>query len=416
MQGTQSKNMNQLTKNGLPKEILIVDDTPDNVRLLASMLTARGYKVRKALNGEMALTTCKINPPDLILLDIMMPDLNGYEVCLRLKANERTNKIPVIFISALDDVLDKVKAFAVGGVDYISKPFQSEEVLARVINQLTVQSLQQQLAEQNDILANLNKNLERLVEERTKQLINQEKTAAIGRLTQGLVHNLKNPLQTIMLTSSMLELDADYIDPESLSKYAQMITAAGNQMVQIMDNLLLKSYRDQTEELKLLDLNEIVRQELQLLNSNLDFKHHIEKCYSFDENLPKLPLIYSHISQVFNNLVANAIDSMWNRVKQELSIQTWQDEMNVYLEVQDTGCGIPANCLSRIFDPFYTSKPAKGEEKESGQPTGSGLGLYSCLELLKPFNGEIKVTSEVDRGSTFTVILPKPIITNFPNS
>ncbi len=133
-------------------DILVVDDTLDNLRLLSSILTDRGYKVRKVLNGEMALTAVQAAAPDLILLDIKMPEMNGYEVCQHLKADLKTSGIPVIFLSALDDVLDKVRAFKVGGVDYITKPFQVEEVLARIENQLTLRSLSNQLIEQNERL------------------------------------------------------------------------------------------------------------------------------------------------------------------------------------------------------------------------------------------------------------------------
>ena len=130
-------------------DILVIDDTPDNLRLLSTMLTEQGYKVRKALSGQMALRSAQTVLPDLVLLDINMPEMNGYEVCTQLKADEQTRDVPVIFISALDDVWDKVKAFSVGGVDYISKPFQREEVLARVENQLRLRSLTLQLVEQN---------------------------------------------------------------------------------------------------------------------------------------------------------------------------------------------------------------------------------------------------------------------------
>jgi PAS domain S-box-containing protein len=132
--------------------ILLVDDTPNNLRLLSAMLTDQGYEVRRVINGQMALKTAQANPPDLILLDIKMPDMNGYEVCQHLKADPQTRDIPVIFISALDEVLDKVKAFAVGGVDYITKPFSEEEVFARVENILTIRKLQQQLQAQNERL------------------------------------------------------------------------------------------------------------------------------------------------------------------------------------------------------------------------------------------------------------------------
>ncbi|MDX2273271.1 MAG: EAL domain-containing protein [Cyanobacteriota bacterium] len=143
--------------------ILVVDDTLANLRLLESLLTGQGYKVRKVLSGPMALTAVQTAAPDLILLDINMPQMSGYQVCERLKADPTTQGIPVIFISALDDTFNKVKAFAVGGVDYIPKPFQFEEVLARVENQLNIRRMQQKLQE-------LNAQLEQRVEQRTAQL------------------------------------------------------------------------------------------------------------------------------------------------------------------------------------------------------------------------------------------------------
>ena len=134
----------------MPKgDILIVDDMPVNLRLLSNMLTEQGYKVRSVINGQMALTATQAAPPDLILLDINMPGMNGYEVCERLKTDEQTRDIPVIFISALDEIHDKVMAFTVGGLDYITKPFQFEEVLARVETHLSLRRLQKQLQDAN---------------------------------------------------------------------------------------------------------------------------------------------------------------------------------------------------------------------------------------------------------------------------
>jgi two-component system cell cycle response regulator len=132
--------------------ILIVDDTPDNLRLLSSMLQSQGYLVRKAINGQLALRGVEAAKPDLILLDINMPGMNGYQVCQKLKSVEQTKHIPVIFISALNEALDKVQSFQVGGVDYITKPFHIEEVLARVENQLSLHRLQQQLVAKNQQL------------------------------------------------------------------------------------------------------------------------------------------------------------------------------------------------------------------------------------------------------------------------
>jgi two-component system, sensor histidine kinase and response regulator len=159
-------NYSQVSKG----DILIVDDTPDNLHLLSTMLEERGYEVRSVTNGSTALMGIQAQPPDLILLDINMPGMNGYEVCQRLKANPRTHEIPAIFISALNEVFDKVKAFAVGGVDYITKPFQVEEVLARIENQLTVRRLQAQLREALEQERSLNQRIEEIavLEERNR--------------------------------------------------------------------------------------------------------------------------------------------------------------------------------------------------------------------------------------------------------
>ncbi|AFY83077.1 two-component system response regulator [Oscillatoria acuminata] len=188
--------MNTEPLQTLQKDILIVDDTQDNLRYLATILTEEGYKVRKALNGQMALKACRVVVPDLILLDIMMPDMSGYQVCEILKENEATREIPVIFLSALDDAFDKVKAFNVGGIDYISKPFQLEEVLARIQTQLLRRDAELKIQQ-------LNAELETRVQERTLQLeeSNQELVQEIKerkQLQERLLHlALHDPLTNL---------------------------------------------------------------------------------------------------------------------------------------------------------------------------------------------------------------------------
>jgi len=165
-------------------DILVVDDKPDNLRLLSTMLTEQGYKVRKVISGELALKACQIMPPDLILLDINMPNMNGYMVCKQLKSWSQTQDIPVIFISALDGVIDKVEAFSHGGADYITKPFEIQEVLARVKNQLTIRQLQKKLQQQNSLLSQ--EIQERQRAEAELQKVNKElhRLATLDGLTQ----------------------------------------------------------------------------------------------------------------------------------------------------------------------------------------------------------------------------------------
>ncbi|BAY15010.1 two-component hybrid sensor and regulator [Anabaenopsis circularis NIES-21] len=169
--------MTSLFKPATQTNILLVDDTPDNLRLLAKILELQGYVVRKSLNGRMALQAASRETPDLILLDINMPDINGYEVCQQLKILETTRNIPIIFISALDSISDKIRAFEMGGQDYIAKPFQELEVLARIKNQLLIQQqhhrleqeIQQRLRAEAQVKL-INQNLEQQIQLRTQQL------------------------------------------------------------------------------------------------------------------------------------------------------------------------------------------------------------------------------------------------------
>ncbi|MEA5553387.1 EAL domain-containing protein [Anabaena cylindrica UHCC 0172] len=204
------------TLSAIQKDILIVDDTPDNLRFLSKILIEKGYSVRKALDGQMAIIACQNLLPDLILLDIMMPEMDGYTVCQQLKANERTSKIPVIFLSAIDDILDKVKAFQVGGIDYITKPFHAEEVFIRVKNQLSLKAAEQKIL-------NLNIELEKKVQERTLQLelANQDLKRELWerqQLEQQLLYRaLHDPLTNLSNRTLLMErLD----DALNLSKIA----------------------------------------------------------------------------------------------------------------------------------------------------------------------------------------------------
>ncbi len=181
--------------------LLVIDDTPANLLLLVRLLTNKGYKVRALPSGKLALAGIKQSPPDLILLDIMMPEMSGYELCEKLKADPSTRDIPVIFISAINEVLDKVKAFSVGGVDYITKPFQVEEVIARVETHLENRFLHQSLQQKNDELAQAIEQLKAT----QSQLIQSEKMAALGQLIASIAHEINTPLGAIKSSSNNLQ-------------------------------------------------------------------------------------------------------------------------------------------------------------------------------------------------------------------
>ncbi|HEY9597568.1 MAG TPA: hybrid sensor histidine kinase/response regulator [Cyanophyceae cyanobacterium] len=387
--------------------ILIVDDNPHNLGVLFESLTQAELKVFIALDGESAIAQVEESHPDLILLDVMMPGIDGFETCHRLKANSLTQDIPVIFMTALSETVDKVKGFRAGAIDYITKPIQQEEVLSRIKIHLTLQDLKKQLQEKNETLLRLNQNLEKLVETRTRQLIEQEKSAIIGRLTQGIVHNIKTPIQTIFFYKNIVENKSSKLSKPDLLTYFKKMGKAAQQINQLLDNLMYKSRMDRAIETTPVNLNDILQKELEFWDANFQFKYKVDKNYNFDENLPLIHLIHSDISQIFDNLISNALDAMWNRQEQILTIVTRHDSERIYIDFTDNGCGISPKNLSKIFDPFYTSKPAKGQEKKQGEPTGTGLGLYTCAEIVKSLGGEILVKSEINRGSTFTVALSK---------
>lgn len=225
--------MNPDLKKNYKANILVVDDTPANLRLLVGMLTENGYKVRPVMNGERALTGAKAIPPDLILLDINMPKMNGYEVCEKLKENESMREIPVIFISALDDVLDKVKAFQVGGVDYVTKPFQVEEVLMRVETHLAIRQLEKNLITKNHDLEVTIQQLQNTQE----QLIQSEKMAALGQLVAGIAHEINTPLGAIR---SSVENIADFLK-ENLLQFPNFFNSLTSEYQQYFLEILHRS-------------------------------------------------------------------------------------------------------------------------------------------------------------------------------
>lgn len=357
--------------NAPKADILIIDDTPENLNLLSTMLSEQGYKVRSVTKGSTGLRGAQAASPDLILLDVNMPQMNGYEVCQHLKADERTREIPVIFISALGDALDKVKAFRVGGVDYITKPFQVEEVLARIENHLTIRRLSQQLKQKNVQLSEQNIQLSREIEERKQaeealrqsearerekareleqtlgelkstqtQLIQAEKMSSLGRMVAGIAHELNNPVSFISGNLSyarqyfqdLLELiqlyQNTYANPtreiqqlvskidlnflmEDWSKLMDSMQVGARRIQKIVLSLRNFSRLDENE-LKSVDINEGIDNTLLILQHRLKVEGKtgeikVIKDYS---QLPKVTCYASELNQVFLNLLNNAIDAV----------------------------------------------------------------------------------------------------------
>ncbi|MEL7037440.1 MAG: response regulator [Cyanobacteria bacterium J06592_8] len=364
--------------------ILIVDDLPDNLRLLSETLSDRGYEVQCAINGKLALMAVQNAPPDLILLDIKMPGIDGYEVCSELKSQERTSEIPVIFLSALDDAFDKVKAFNVGGVDYVTKPFQVEEVLARVENQLTICRLQKQLHHQNLKLSKLNQDFA----DSNKEL---EQFAYI------VSHDLQQPLQTITgFAELMLSLKSEIDLEEEADEYVTPILEEGIRMQGLIKDLLEYSrVGSKRRELKPVDCNLILAETLRNLH------HSIEESQAIitHETLPTVNADKIQLGQLFQNLIGNGIKYCRPGVIPQVTILTEQKQQEWVFEIQDNGIGIASSYFERVFQIFQRLHTAQ-------EYPGTGIGLAICKKIVERHGGKIWVESELGVGTTFYFTIP----------
>ncbi|AFZ09359.1 response regulator receiver sensor signal transduction histidine kinase [Oscillatoria nigro-viridis PCC 7112] len=442
--------MNSLQLESHVANILVVDDTPDNLRLLSTMLRDKGYKVRGVINGQMALKAARSTPPDLILLDISMPQMNGYEVCQHLKADARTSGIPVIFLSALDRVLDKVKAFAVGGVDYITKPFHLEEVLARVENQLTIQRLQKKLHEQNARLreseAKERKKSQQLelalqqLQHTQAQLIQSEKMSSLGNVVAGVAHEINNPISFIKgnlspvteYTQDLLRLvqlyEEDFPNPTAAIQEqleAMDLTFLSNDLPKLIASMrigadrieeIVRSLRNfsrlDESELKAVDIHEGLESTLMILQHRLkdEAAQTIIKVVKEYEDLPKIECYAGQMNQVFMNVLTNAIDALQsqkssaNDVDDSSPIPTITictkllSECQVGIYITDNGPGITEDIQQRIFEPFFTTKKV-------GQGKGLGLSISYAI-VVENHGGQLRCLSIPDRGATLEIEIP----------
>lgn len=351
------------TKQQQAQSILIVDDTPANLLLLVRMLTKRGYKPRTVLSGKLALQAARAEPPDLILLDITMPEMNGYEVCEQLKADAALKDIPVIFISALTETLDKVKAFKAGGVDYVTKPFQFEEVYARVQTHL--------------------------------QLSRLEKFR--DDLTHMILHDLRNPLAVIFCLLAVLESK----EAQTLSTSTRDIVALARLSAEELHNMISS----------ILDVSKIGAGEMRLQREQWDLIALLRTLVAATQPLlgnrtvtldaPESSLTVMAdsglIRRVLQNLLSNAL--RYTPEGGEARVVVTHSTSEVSVKITDSGPGIAPEDTQRIFDKY-------GQVEDPTNRQGTGLGLAFCKLAVESHGGRIGVTSELGEGSTFWLTLP----------
>ncbi|MBF0371214.1 MAG: hybrid sensor histidine kinase/response regulator [Magnetococcales bacterium] len=361
------------------RRVLIVDDMPINLRALSDTLKSH-FEIQVATNGPKALQIATSSkPPDLILLDIMMPQMDGYEVCRKLKENPATREIPVIFITARNQEEDELQGLQLGAVDFITKPIRPAIVQARTRTHLALRAQQTKLEEKSQKLAQLN----------------EIKNRFLGMAA----HDLKNPLATIRGFSELM-LEVDDLTQEDRQTFLETIHRVSNQMLNLVTDLLDVSVIESgrfTLEPKPGDLSAL-----------LDFRIHLltlaaeKKEITLERELPKLPLIpfdAERLSQVVDNLLTNAIK--FSKPGTQIRISASHRPPWVDFSVSDQGPGIPPQEREKLFKPFQ-----KLSIKSTAGEKSTGLGLAIVLKIIDAHGGYVEVDSEVNKGTTFTVSLP----------
>jgi two-component system, NtrC family, sensor kinase len=433
--------------------ILVIDDSLTNLEVLYVTLSNLGYEVLVEMDGLSAIEQVKNNPPDLILLDIMMPKIDGFETCRRLQADPETKDIPIIFMTALTDSVEKVKGLKLGAVDYITKPFQQEEVLARIQVHINLRRLNQELDEQKQQLeqrvqartAELSQALEQLKSTQL-QLVQTEKISSLGQLVAGVAHEVNNPIgfistnlyhanqyandliNLVKLYQEKFPIPGDEIEEaietidlghirEDLPRLISSMKLGSDRIHGIMQSLRNYSRTDGIEK-KAVDIHEGIETTLMILQHRLNAQTYrsgiqIMKAYG---NLPMIECYPGQLNQVFMNLLANAIDAIeekmegkeYDRGKSRTSdsqeftpiiyIATSLDREYVSIQIKDNGQGIPESAREKIFQPFFTTKP---------EGKGTGLGLSICYQIVTEKHGGIlDYNSSPETGTEFIIKLP----------
>jgi signal transduction histidine kinase len=378
---------NQIESSRNIPNILIVDDVAANLKLLDDILKTEGYKTRPVPNGEQALRAAAKEIPDLVLLDIMMPDIDGFEVCRQLKENPDLKDIPVIFISAIGDTSNIVNALALGGVDYIHKPFQAEEVKSRVKTHLRIRNQSLELLQLNEKL-----------KQQTHEL--QELNATKDKFFSIIAHDLKSPFNAVMGFSEILIEQVRDKEYDGIEKYANIILDSSQRALDLLMNLMDWA-RSQTGKM------EFVPEHFEMVSfisdiTPLFYDIALQKSIIIKKDLPPKATVYADqamIHTVFRNLISNAIK--FTEPGGEITISAIEKTGELTVTVRDSGIGISKANIEKLFRPDETySTPGTNNEK------GTGLGLILCKEFIQKHGGKIWVESAPGEGSTFIFTIP----------
>jgi DNA-binding response OmpR family regulator len=369
--------------------ILVVEDNQENMDLLVYFLKPQGYEIITAQDGLSALKKVEENPPDIILLDIMLPKLDGYEVCERLKRSPDTKYIPIIMLTALKELKDKVRALEVGADDFLSKPFENIELLARVKSLLRLRDYHDELQKTNQELADKNESLLRM--DRFKEdLINL------------IVHDMKNPLFVIQGNLQMMSMSMQNQSAEYLKKYTQRIERSSHQLLRMVVNLLdLSRIEEGTIELKhdSTNINQIVDEIIQRIR---DYPENQKKdiIVELDNDVPEVDADKSVLERVFENLINFSVTNLIEEGKVTIKTQK-VDNDQIQFVTHDSGTQIPKNYHDKIFEKF-----SQAEIKSSGYKVDRALGLTFCKMAIEAHKGKMWLDLENKIGNRFVIQLP----------
>jgi len=346
-------------------KILVVDDNIDTVELLRKRLRVDGYDTEGAHDGEEGLNMVLKYKPDVIVLDVMMPKKDGYEVCEELKKSEATRHIPILMLTAKSEVSDKVKGLDIGADAYIAKPFDYKEVAASIRSLITLKKEKEKLAE-------------------------KEKFSALDQMVDEVSHEVRNPLMAIgglarRMRKEFPEGSQNRIYLDIMLHNVEMLEKMVDQLIELKSATL--SYAE------LSDINEITLNALKAYDHEIERKH-IKVITHFMENPPLVPADRENITKAIAQIIENGIECMEGE-RQILTISTSEKEGFFEIQISDTGRGIAKDTLKNIYDPFFTSKTY-----------GPGLGLTFTLKTIQSHNGIISVESTEGKGTIFTIRLP----------
>jgi two-component system, sensor histidine kinase and response regulator len=362
--------------------VLAVDDTPGNLRVLVEALSSAGHEVLVATDGRAALDTVRYARPDLILLDVMMPELDGFETCTALKNNPDTADIPIIFMTALTETQEKVRAFELGAVDYLTKPFEHAELLARVSTHITISRLRLDLEKRNRQLEDLNR----------------LKNEFMGMAA----HDVRNPLTSVLACGDLIDAIADSAPPEKIRYINGQIASSARRINAIITNLLDVNAIDSGQrrlDIVPHELNAIVERVAQQ-NTHKARTKNIEIVVNTGGTPVTCMIDEGAAEQVLDNVISNAVK--YSPPDRRVFVRLVQRDGHVRVEVQDEGPGISVEDQAKMYGKFsrLTAKPTAGEPS-------TGLGLWIVKELTEAMQGTITCQSQLGYGTTFVIEWPR---------